>query len=138
MTFFKRSTRALLIVGVVAAMAAPVTADAATRERKTGCGGRWDAAATCNFRYAGGGLSMKADFTTADEAGYVSILLEAVDAETGQRYPLLSCGSVSTDFGGCASVSTGSPTVEIERGQKLICAVQGADRGRYSCSSTSK
>ena len=137
MTFFKRVTRVLLTVGVVAAMVAPATADAATRERKTRCGGRWEAAGTCNFKYAGGGISMKADFTADDGAGYVSILLEAVDAETGQRYPIMSCGSASTSFGGCASVSTDSPTVEIERGQKLVCSVQGVDRGRYSCSSTS-
>jgi hypothetical protein len=138
MTLFKSISKVLVIVGLIAVVAAPAAAGASERRvgsERTRCGGEWQASGACNFKYAGGGISIKGNFVASEELGYVNVLLEAVDAESGARYPVLSCGTVSTDFGACGAVSTDSPTVELERGQKLVCTVTGADHGKYSCAS---
>ena len=131
MDVIKKTVKLLLAAGVIATLVAPVSATAAQRNE---CGGKWEAGAVCNFRYAGGAISVKASFV-APEAGYVSLLLEAVDPESGQRIPVLSCGTALMSRGACSTVTSDSPVAELERGQKLVCTVQGADRGKYSCAS---
>ena len=133
MTFIKRATRVLLTLGLVAAMAAPVTADAAERP-ETKCGGRWDAGGVCSFRYAGGGISVGGNFRS-EGLGYITVTLEAVDPETKERTPLLSCGTPGNGFGGCVAVSTDTDPFEVARGDKLVCTVSGMERGRYKCTS---
>jgi hypothetical protein len=68
--------------------------------------------------------------------GYVTVTLEAVDPESGRRVPVLTCASAAGSFGGCGTVSTESPTIELTRNQQLFCTVQGADEGTYSCRSS--
>jgi hypothetical protein len=123
----------LALVGALGASMA-VPAAAATRAPRHSCGGEWTAGAVCNFRYAGGSLHVGGGYQ-ADPAGYVTVTLEAIDPETERRVPVLSCAVGGGSFGGCASVSTGSLTIDLRAGQRLFCTVQGADAGHYSCSS---
>ena len=137
----RRIARIAAVVGLTAALVMPAQAASAAGAAKAkakkknpyACGGKWDAGATCNFKYAGGGLTASSSFQ-APEVGFVSVRIEA-EGPNGTRVPILSCGSAGTTFGGCASVATDSPTVELEKGQTLFCTVVGADSGRYSCGS---
>jgi len=133
-TRLRHTIRLVAALGLVAILAVPTQAAGASKNSKQRCGGRWDAAATCNFRYAGGALTVDGSFE-ADELGFVTVTLEAVDAATGARVPLLNCGIAGTSFGACTAVTTDSPTIELERGQKLFCSVEGAEAGRYRCAS---
>ena len=138
----RRIMKVATAVAVVAALAVPaqaagdVSSAPKRRSKDTKCGGKWDAAATCTFRYAGGGLELGGSFK-AETAGYVTVVLEAEGPVEGVKVPVLECSTPGFSFGGCVSFATDSPTVELEKGQVLTCSVQGSELGRFRCSSSS-
>lgn len=138
----RRIARIAAVVGLSAALVVPghaASAGASKAKAKKNpykCGGKWDASATCTFKYGGAGLSYGGSFN-ADQYGFVTIKLEA-EGPNGTRIPIISCGSAGTTFGTCGGVSTDSPTIDLEKGQTLFCTVTGAERGKYSCASFTK
>jgi hypothetical protein len=138
MRFIKRAFMGMVISALVVSMAVPAGAGTKGKPRARdpySCGGKWTSGGVCNFKYAGGQLQIGGNFT-ADQVGFITVTLEALDSQTGQRVPLMSCGSISSSFGACGSFATDSPTIELEKGQQLFCMVQGADSGTYRCKST--
>lgn len=123
-----------LAISMLGLLLIPVArADRAPREnaKPRHCGDKFVDRDDCAFRYQGGELSVFGSIRgRPDSPSGGTVRLETRNRETGARYVLISCTYAS---GGCAAAGTYAEIEELERGQKLICTIDGFGRGLYEC-----
>lgn len=111
----------------------PASKTSEPREPRSGCEGRWESAAECDFVYRGGQLRASA-FSKGQPLSGVTVSISVEGPVPGTRIELARCATV----GSCSVVTSGNGIGDSllgpAKGDKLFCTVEGIGAGRYACS----